>query len=115
MARLRKKHLPHRVELQHLAGEGAEGETWSGWIPDVPAYVEQKTRLVVDRRSSSPTVGQEITSTTLIVLLPDQQAAPRTRVKVWGGTPRERTSEVIDAAFLSYNDRTPNHWELYAE
>jgi len=72
MARLRKKHLPHHVTLTRVVGEGSEGETWSAPEPDVPAYVEQKTRLVVDRRSTSPTAGQQITSTTFVVLLGGQ-------------------------------------------
>mgnify|MGYP006969648210 CR=1 FL=1 len=114
MTRLRRKHLPHTVTLQHLEGEGAEGEIWGTPVPDVPAYVEQKTRLVVDRRGESPTLGQEITSTTLVILLPEHTAQPRTRVTVWAGTDRERTSEVIDAAFFDYRG-TPNHNELYLE
>lgn len=114
MARLRTKHLPHRVTLQHLEGEGAEGEIWGDPIPDVPAYVEQKTRLVVDRRGESPTLGQQVISTTLIVVMPEHDAQPRARVTVWAGTPRERTSEVIDSAFFDYKG-TPNHSELFAE
>lgn len=114
MARLRKKHLPHKVTLQLLGEETAESTTPGQTIPDVPAYVEQKSRLRVDRRATSPTSGQEITSTTLVVLLPENDVAPRTRVTVWAGTSRERTSEVIDSAFFDYRG-TPNHVELYLE
>lgn len=114
MARLREKHLPHRVTIQPLAGEGAEGDIWGETRMGRPAYVEQKTRLVVDRRSSSPTSGLEVTSTTFAVLLLEDDAQPRSRVTVWGGTSRARTSEVIDSAYFEYRG-TPSHVELYLE
>lgn len=114
MARLRAKHLPHRVTLQALAGEGAEGDVWADPRPDRPAYVEQKTRLVVDRRATSPTFGQEVTSTTFVVLLLDDDCQPRTKVTVWPGTPRERTSEVITSEYFEYRG-TPSHVELFLE
>lgn len=115
MPRLRKKHLPHRVTLTPFLGDGAEGDLWGTPIPDVPAYVEQKSRLVVDRRSTSPTAGQEVTATTFIVLLPEHDCLPRTKVTVWAGTARERTSEIIDSALFDYNERTPDHVELFGE
>lgn len=112
MPRLRPKHLPHLVDLREPGGETAEGT-----IPGVlrtgrPAYVEQKTRLVVDRRAQSPSLGTEVTSTTFVVLLPDDDVTPGTVVTVWKDTPRERTSEVIDSAFFDYRG-TPSHVELY--
>lgn len=113
MTRLRERHLPHRVTIQILEGEGAEGETWST-VTDVPAYVEQKTRLVVDRRSPSPTSGQEITSSTLVILLLANDIHPRSRVTVWTGTSRARTSEVIDSSRFEYPG-TPGHIELRLE
>lgn len=114
MPRLRAKHLPHRVTIQPLEGEGAEGDIWGAARTDRPAYVEQKSRLVVDRRSSSPTAGQEITSTTFVVLLLEDDTLPRSRVTVWAGTSRARTSEVIDAAYFEYRG-APSHIELYLE
>lgn len=114
MTRLRKKHLPHRVTLQLLGVETAEEIIPGAKIPDVPAYVEQKSRLRVDRRSTSATDGQEITSTTMVIVLPENDVPPRTKVTVWAGTPRERTSEVIDSALFDYKG-TPNHVELYLE
>ena len=114
MARLRSKHLPHRVDLVRFLGDGAEGDIWAAPVPDRPAYVEQKSRLVVDRRSTSPTSGQEVTSTTFVVLLLSDDVQPRTKVTVWKGTPRERTSEVIDSAYFEYRG-TPSHVELYLE
>jgi hypothetical protein len=114
MARLRAKHLPHRVTIRPFEGDGAEGDIWGDARTDRPAYVEQKTRLRVDRRSTSPTSGQEITSTAFVVMLPDDDTAPRSRVTVWAGTPRARTAEVIDAAFFDYRG-TPSHVELYLE
>lgn len=115
MPRLRRKHLPHRVTVTPFLGDTAEGDAWGAPIPDVPAYVEQTTSLRVDRRSTSPTSGQEITSTTTVILLPEHDYPPRTKVTVWEGTPRERTSEAIDSALGMYNARTPNHVELYLE
>lgn len=114
MVRLRAKHLPHRVTIQPLEGEGAEGDIWGDARMNRPAYVEQKTRLVVDRRSNSPTKGQEITSTTFVVLLLADDCQPRSRVTVWVGTSRARTSEVIDSAYFDYRG-TPSHVELYLE
>lgn len=114
MPRLRAKHLPHRVTLTEFIGDGPEGDIWDDPKPDRPAYVEQKTRLHVDRRSTSPTSGQQIVSTTFVVLLLDDEVRPRSTVTVWAGTPRERTSEVIDSAYFNYKG-TPSHVELYLE
>lgn len=114
MARLHKKHLVHQVTVQELGAETAEGVEYGAVIPDVPAYVEQKSRLRVDRRTTSDTFGQEITSTTMVIVLPENDVQPRTRVTVWAGTSRQRTSEVIDSAFFDYKG-TPNHVELYLE
>ena len=114
MARLRAKHLPHKVTIRPHEGDGAEGDVWGDPRADRPAYVEQRTRLVVDRRSTSPTSGQEVTSTTFVVLLVEDDTLPRSQVTVWPGTPRERTSEVIDSAYFDYAG-TPSHVELYLE
>jgi hypothetical protein len=114
VTRLREKHLPHRVTIRRLTGEGAEGDIWDDPDADRPAYAEQKSRLVVDRRSTSPTRGQQIISTTFVVLLLKDDVLPRSEVTVWGGTPRERTSEVIDSAYFEYRG-TPSHVELYLE
>jgi hypothetical protein len=100
--------------VQPFDGDGAEGDIWGEERLDRPAYVEQKTRLRVDRRSTSPTSGQEITSTVFVVMLPEDDTAPRSRVTVWEGTPRERTAEVIDSAFFDYRG-APSHVELYLE
>lgn len=112
MVRLRARHLPHRVDLQLPGGEGAEADVPGDERVNRPAYVEQKTRLVVDRRAESPSLGQEITATTFVVLLPEDDVPPRTNVTVWKGTPRERTAEVVDVAFFDYAG-TPSHVELY--
>lgn len=113
MTRLRVKHLPDRVNIDILEGEGAEGEIWTTKT-NVPAYVEQKARLRVDRRSTSSTSGQEITSTTMVVLLLKDDVLPRSRITVYPGEARERTSEVIDSEFYRY-PRTPSHVEAFTE
>jgi hypothetical protein len=112
--RLRRKHLPHRIDVRPLEGDGPEGDIWGSVRPRRPAYVEQRSRLVVDRRSTSPTAGQEVTATTFVVVLPEDDTQPRSRVTVWAGTPRERTGEVIDSAFFDYKG-APSHVELYLE
>ena len=114
MTRLRVKHLPHRVTIRPHEGDGAEGDIWGDARNRRPAYVEQRSRLVVDRRSTSPTSGQEVTSTAFVVLLIDDDTLPRSEVTVWPGTPRERTSEVIDSALFEYRG-PPSHVELYLE
>jgi hypothetical protein len=114
MVALRKRHLPHKVDIALLTGEGAEGEVFSEPAIDRPAYVEGKTKLVVDRRPSSGTFNQQITTRTLVVLLPDEDVAPAARITFWKGTKRERTATVVDAAYFEY-PRTPGHWELYIE
>jgi hypothetical protein len=111
VARLRKSHLPHTVSIVRLTGEGSEGSTWADPV-SAPAYVEQKSRLIVDRRSTSSTAGQEITSTAFVVLLVEDDTLPRSRVTVWAGTPREHEAEVINSALLDYKG-APTHVELY--
>lgn len=113
MPRLRVKHLPHRVTITRFLGDGPEGDIWAEPVT-APAYVEQKTKLRVDQRSTSPTSGQEITTRTFIVLLTEDDVLPRTKVTVWAGTPRERTSEVVDSEFYDY-PRTPSHVEAYGD
>lgn len=114
MVRLRAKHLPHRVTIRPFEGDGAEGDIWGDLRENRPAYVEQKTRLVVDRRSNSPTKGQEITSTAFVVLLLEDDTQPRSEITVWAGTTRERTSAVIDSQRFEYPG-TPSHIEIWLE
>lgn len=111
---LRARDLPHAIVYRTVT-ETAEGETWSEWSVPLPAYVEQKTHLVVDRRATSATNGQEITSTTRIILLPENDILPGAEVKVWAGAPRERTAEVIASAKFDYDRRTPNHIQVDIE
>lgn len=112
--RLRKKHLPHRIDIERLDGETAESVSFAPAVKDRPAYVEQKSRLVVDRRSTSETVGQEITATTFVVVLPEDDTQPGSYVTVFPGTTRHRRTQVIDSALFDYRG-TPNHVELYLE
>lgn len=114
MPRLRAKHLPHRVTITDLAKETPEGDVPATPRTDRPAYIEQKSRLVVDRRSTSPTFGQEIQSTTFVVLLLDDDTLPGAQVTVWPDTLRERTSAVITSDRFEYPG-TPSHVELYLE
>jgi hypothetical protein len=113
MPRLRKKHLPHRVTVTRLTGEGAEGQTWAEPDTDVPAYAEQKMKLITDRRSTSPTYGTQITAATFMVLLIDDDVLPASKITVFADTPREREAEVIESAFFDYNRHTPNHVEAW--
>jgi hypothetical protein len=114
MPRLRASRLPHTVQYRTRT-ETAEGETWSDWSQPLPAYVEQKMRLVVDRRSQSPTSGKEITSTTRVILLIENDVPADAEVKVWPGTPRERASSVVASERFEYDRRTPNHIQLDLE
>jgi hypothetical protein len=115
MPRLRKRHLPHRVAIELLAGEGAESTQYSEPETDVPAYCEDVTSLVVDRRTTSPTFGQEVTSTAMVVLLPGRHLPPGSFVTLWAGTERERRAQVIVTKVRDYNAHTPNHIELRTE
>ncbi|MGB3413629.1 MAG: hypothetical protein WBA28_02825, partial [Microbacteriaceae bacterium] len=78
------------------------------------AYVEQKTRLKVDRRAASPTFGQEITSSTMVIVMLGDDVHPRSMVTVWEGTARERRSEVLNSDYYQYPG-TPGHLELFLE
>lgn len=112
MVRLRARHLPHRISITPLAGEGAEGDVWGPKRPNVPAYVEQKTRLVVDARPGSDTFGQEVEAAAFIVILLEDDTLPRSLIEVGAGTPRERESEVIRSDRYEYPG-TPSHVELF--
>lgn len=114
MVSLRKKHLPDRVTVTRFLGDSAEGDVWADPVEDVPAYVEQRAHLRVDRRDTSKTSGQEITSSTFVVLLLPDDVLPRSMITVYPGEPRERTAEVIDSEYYRY-PRTPSHVEAYTE
>lgn len=113
MVRLKPAHLPHRVLVENITGEGADGPVY-GPALEVRAYVEGTTRVVVDRRKASPTYGQEVVSSVWLVLLPDEDVEPGAFVTVWRGTKRERRTPVIETTFLEYPG-TPSHLELRAE
>jgi len=113
MRRLRARDLPHRINITRLTGGGAEGQSWADPVLDRPAYVEQKTRLVVDRRSTSSTAGQEVTASTFVILLADDDVQPGSLVTVWKGSSRERQAEVIDSAFYAH-PKAPGHVEVWA-
>jgi hypothetical protein len=112
VARLRARHLPHRIDITRLTGSSSEGPTWAA--PDLsrPAYVEQKSKLVIDRRSTSSTAGAEVTSSEFIVILTQDDVLPGSQVTVHKGTARERTADVISSALFTYPG-TPSHVELY--
>lgn len=113
MPRLKASHLPHKVEISRLTGEGADGAIFADFV-EAPAYVEQKSKLLIDRRSASSSYNQEVTSDTFIVLLTKDDVLPGSRIKVWAGTPRERVAEVIASAFFEYK-RTPSHVEVWTD
>ncbi|RFA12163.1 hypothetical protein B7R22_17190 [Subtercola boreus] len=100
--------------IEHLEGEGNAGTKYSDPVPDVPAYVEQKSKLVIDRRSTSPTAGQEVTADTFVVLLMANDVLPGSYVTVWAGTSRERRAQVITSSLFEYR-RTPSHVEAYTD
>lgn len=112
MVRLRARHLPHRVDITPLVGEGAEGDVWGSTRTGRPAYVEQKTRLVIDARPGSDSFGQEVQAAAFIVVLLEDDTLPRSKVRVGAGTPRERESEVIRSDRYEYPG-TPSHVELF--
>jgi hypothetical protein len=114
MPRLRARDLPHTVSIEHFAGDGAEGSTWAGAVADVPAYVEQKSKLIVDRRTSSPTANQEIVASNFIVLLTANDVLSESYITVWAGTPRERRAQVISSALFDYRG-TPSHVEVWTD
>lgn len=114
MAAYPRSLLRHRVTLAAFVDDGAEGDIYAGPVPDVPAYVEHRAHLVVDRRSTSLTFGQEITARTLVLVPLEHDIQPRGRVTVWAGTDRERTSEVIDS--IRFDDADiPSHIEIHLE
>lgn len=106
--------LRKRVTLIPFTGDTAEGDAYGDPTGDVPAYVEQRSHMVVDRRLGSETFGQEISSDTLVIVPLEYDCPPRTKVTVWAGTPRERTSQVILSE--RFDDRDiPSHIELHLE
>lgn len=104
--------LRHRVTITPFAADTAEGDTLGTPVPDVPAYVEQRTHLAVDRRLGSETFGQEVASTALVIVPLEYDTQPRGMVRVYAGTPRDRTSQVIDSERF---DEGPAHIELHLE
>lgn len=112
--RLRKKHLPHRATIEALAGDSAEGPTAAEPISAVPCYFEQKARLVIDRRATSPTVNTEVMTSTFGILLLANDVLPGAYITIWAGTPRERRAQVISSELFIY-PRTPGHVEVWTD
>jgi hypothetical protein len=114
MPRLRARDLPHTVTIERFAGDGAEGSTWATAVSAVSAYVEQKSKLIVDRRTSSPTANQEIVASTFIVLLTADDVLPESYITVWAGTGRERRAQVVSSAYFDYRG-APSHVEVWTD
>jgi len=83
-----KRHLPHRITIERFSGDTADGPAWAAVVLAVPAYVEQKSKLVIDRRSSSSTSNQEVLTGNFVVLLTVDDVLPESYITVWAGTAR---------------------------
>lgn len=108
--RIPKALMPHKVRVRSFDGHGSDGPVLSPQVgkpaPEHRAYVEDKTRLVVDGS------GQQVTSTCAVWLDPEVRAAELSQVTVRPGNPRERTSRVVAVTTLDH-PRTPSHQIVY--
>lgn len=98
MAAIPEYMTPHRVIVEPLIGSGGMGEIWGDPVEDVPAMVEGGGVLV---RAPG---GQEVVSSARVHCSWDVVAPPGSKVTVWPGTAKARTSTVITA------DGAPHPW-----
>jgi hypothetical protein len=82
---------PHTVIIEPLLGSGGMGEVWGPLVPDVPAMVEEGAKLVRDASAA------EVVSSARVHCSWDVHAPSGSRVTIWAGTTKERTSTVMTA------------------
>lgn len=99
--------LGHRVTIEPYEGEGAYGPTFGTAVTNVPAFVEDRRRLVRDRN------GDEVVSETTVIVKPTVTCPAESRVTVWPGTSRQRTARVVVASRHDGGGLpTPDHLEI---
>ncbi len=89
MAAIPAHMTPHMVTIEPLLGSGGMGDIWGDPVSDVPAMVEEGAKLVRDDSAS------EVVSSARVHCSWDVEAPSGSRVTIWAGTTKERTSGVI--------------------
>lgn len=105
--------LEHRVAVRRRQPVGSSsGPRYDAEVGDVHALVVDKAAMVVDARTDSETRGSQILASTQALLQPEDYVPPGSLVRVWVGTPMERTLEVVAAAYLEHT-KAPSQAQVW--
>ncbi|HEX9228365.1 MAG TPA: hypothetical protein VF885_17325 [Arthrobacter sp.] len=91
--RIPKRLLPHTIDIEPYLGTGARGDKFGPVETWKRAYVEDKRQQIVTSE------GSDATSNSFVVLDPERVVKEGSRLTIWKGTHRERTSVVIGTSF----------------
>lgn len=102
----------HTVDLYPIAtGRSADGAVSGTPLLGRAAIVDEKTKLVEDQRDGAEP-GTQVTSTALVFVMLEDYVKPGSDAVLRPGTPVERRSQVVAAAYYDHPSG-PEHAELW--
>lgn len=105
--------LEHRVGIRRRQPVGSSsGPRWDAEVTGVHALVVDKADMVVDARTDSETRGSQVLASSQVLVQPESYAPPGSLVRVWPGTPMERTLEVVAVAYLEHS-KAPSQAQMW--
>ena len=105
--------LEHRIAVRRRQAVGSSsGPRYDAEVTGVHALVVDKAELVLDARRDSETRGQQILSSSQVLVQPEDYVAPGSLVTVWKGKPMERTAEVVASAYLEHS-KAPSQAQMW--
>jgi hypothetical protein len=97
--------LPQEITVANKAGTNGRGEDIYADPVTLPAYVEHRHKLVRDRTTGD----QRASGTTVWFNIPTVVPTTDSLVTLPSGA----LADIIDVAIFDFDDRTPNHIEIF--
>lgn len=105
--------LEHRITVRRRQAVGSStGPRYDDEVAGVHALVVDKAELVLDARTDSDTRGSQILASSQALVQPEDYVPPGSLVRVWPGTPMERTLEVVATAYLEHS-KAPSQAQMW--